>query len=260
MELNWTVLTYFIIGLFALSGFFKGWWKEAVVTVFLAVLIFFLQNPDLAQVAIDIFNNILASVWDFIPNSLLPTVDSTMRTVFAVDTGGGALQFDAGDPSTWLMVLIVVIAVAILLGRSTLPGGIIQHGFRYAPTATGSVLGGLIGGLNGFLILSLVREYLDGRNLPIGDSPATEIAFAGGGQVVGMASSGVAIRTTQMPDFTILDSFLPWVIVGVGILIFFAVLRNRVGLHSNKGFRRINYKVPYGYRGVVVMPPPPPKK
>lgn len=240
MEINWTVLTYFVIGLFALSGFFKGWWKEAVTTVFLAVLVFLLQNPDLAQRVIDTLNSILVTIWSFIPDSLLPAV-------------GGVAQANASDASTWLIILILVIAAAIIFSRTTLPGGIIQPGMRYAPTPTGSVLGGLLGGLNGFLIINLVREYLDGRSLPGG--LLTEIAPAGGGGSVGIASSGVAIRAVEVPSFTILDSFLPWIIIGGGLLIFLAVLRNRVGLHSNRGFRKIDYKVPYGYKLMAVAPP-----
>lgn len=257
MEINWTVLTYFVIGLFALSGFFKGWWKEAVTTVLLTILVFLLQNPTAAELVIETLNDILATVWGFIPDSLLPTIDATLNSVLGVETRGGAIQANAGDASTWLIILILVIAASIIFSRTTLPGGIIQPGVRYAPTPTGSVLGGLIGGLNGFLIMNLVREYLDGRNLPGG--LLTEIAPAGGGGSVGIASSGVAIQAVEVPSFTILDSFLPWIIVGGGLLILLAILRNRVGLHSRKGFRRIDYKRPYGYKLMVVEPAPPPK-
>ena len=43
VEVNWTLLTYLFIALFALGGYFKGWWKEAIVTVFLTVLVLLLQ-------------------------------------------------------------------------------------------------------------------------------------------------------------------------------------------------------------------------
>lgn len=248
MEINWTVLTYFVIGLFALSGFFKGWWKEAMTTILLAVLIFLLQNPDIARFVIDTLNEILLAVWSFIPKSFQTNVGSTLDTAFAVDTQGRALQIDPGNPGTWLMLLILVIALATLFGRSTLPGGIIQNGTRYITTPMGSLLGGLVGGLNGFLIVNLVREYLDGRNLPGSTLPA-EISSVGGERTLGLASSGVDVKAIQLPSFTILDSFLPWIFIAIGALVFLAVLRSRLGLHSQKGFRRIDYKIPYGYRG-----------
>ena len=71
-----------------------------------------------------------------------------------------------------------------------LPSGVSNGGYAYTVRPTGSILGGLLGGLNGFLIINLIREYLDGRNLPGGGLP-TEIASAGGG-TVGTASSGLA--------------------------------------------------------------------
>ena len=48
MEINFTVLTYFAIGLFALNGLFRGWWKEAISTFFLILLVFLLQQPGVA--------------------------------------------------------------------------------------------------------------------------------------------------------------------------------------------------------------------
>jgi len=254
MELNWTVLTYFIIGLFALSGFFKGWWKEAIVTILLAVLVFLLQNPAIAQTVIALFNEILATLWNFIPTNFQPAVDSTLEAAFAIDTQGRALQANPADPGTWLIILIIVLAVGILFGRSSLPNSVRKPvGVAYSVTPMGGLLGGLLGGLNGFIIINLVREYLDGRNLPLG-GPATEIAMAGG-RTGSVASSGVAIQAIEVPNFTILDSFLPWIIIGLGLLILLSVIRSRVGLHSKNGYRKINTKVPYGYRMVSYVPP-----
>lgn len=220
MELNWTVLTYFVVILFAVSGFFKGWWKEGMVTVFLAILVFLLQAPDLAQSFIDIINRVIESFWSLASLDTPPTID-------------------AGDANTWLIIMILFIMFATLLSRSALRGSI------YAVRPTGSVLGSLLGALNGFLIINLVREYIDGRNLPGGRLP-TEIASASGS--AGTASSGVVITAVDVPSFTILDSFIPWLIIGLGLFVLLALLRNRVGLHSNKGFRRIDHKQPYGYQ------------
>lgn len=249
MEINWTVLTYFVIGLFALSGFFKGWWKEAVTTVFLTLLIVLLQNPAFAQAVIEILNSALATIWDLIPESFLPTLNSILNDVLAVDTRGDALQANAADPNTWLIILILFIAFAILFSRASLPNSVRRpQGHAYAVTPAGSVLGGLIGGLNGFIIISLVREYLDGRNLP-GSGLSREIAAAGG-RTVSTASSGVSIKAVDVPAFTLLDSFLPWVLIGIGLVVLVALLRNRVGMESKNGFRKVVYKEPYGYQRI----------
>ncbi len=229
MEINWTMLTYFVIGLFALTGFFKGWWKEAVTTVVLTVLVFLLYNPAIADTLVTTINELLGTVWGLLRLS-------------------NPVLFDPGDATTWLIIMVVLIMVAVLLSRTMLPGGVKKSGSVYQVRPTGSVLGGLLGGVNGFLIINLIREYLDGRNLP-GGRPAVEVASAGGGPA-GTASSGLVIKAVEVPAFTILDSFIPWIIIGLGIFVFIALLRSRVGLHSKNGYRRIEYKEPYGYRKV----------
>jgi len=98
------------------------------------------------------------------------------------------------------------------------------------------------------IIINLVREYLDGRNLPgsSGTLPS-EITMAGQGGAR-IATSGISIQATQLPDFTILDSFLPWIIIIAGLFIFWAALINRFGVSSKDGFRKIDYRDPFGYK------------
>ncbi|MDX1521004.1 MAG: hypothetical protein R3264_05220 [Anaerolineae bacterium] len=235
-EINWTVVTYLIVGVFALNGFFRGWWKEAITTIFLAFLVFLLRQPGVAEAVVNTFNSIFETIWALIPNSLAPYVDTIFEDILAVSSNGEPLQIDAGDGGTWLVILIIFLGVATLLSRSTL------YGSRITPL--GGVLGGLVGGLNGFIVINLVREYLRESNLP--STPASEIA---GSQAGGIASSGVGFRAVNVPNISLLDSALPWIIIGAGVLFFFIVLNNRVSLRSdNKGFRKIEYRRPLGYR------------
>lgn len=238
-EINWTVVTYIVIGFFVINGFYRGWWKEAISTAFLAVLVLLLQQPTVAKLVIDFVNGVLDFLWALIPNSLLPTVDSLFEDVFAVSTNGEPLQFDPGSGGTWLLVLVLFLGLAVLVSRASLPS---YHGFRVSPM--GSFLGGLVGGLNGFIIISLVREYLKESNLPT-STFATEIASSSSG---GIASSGIGFRAVAVPNVAILDSFLPWIIIIAGAFIFLVALNSRVALRSEKGFRKIETKIPLGYR------------
>ncbi len=214
MEINWTVLMYIVIGVFAMSGFFKGWWKEAILTVFLTVLVLLLQQPGVAELVIELLNTVIARIWELQPDFF----SSIFENIFAVSTAGGPAQADASDPGTWLLILVLFIFVATLIGRFSLAGR--------SPTPAGSLLGGLIGVLNGFIAINLVREYLDGRSLPGATEPATEIALAGG-STVGVASSGVSVQATDLPSFTILDSIVPWIIIAIGVLIFLALINTK---------------------------------
>jgi hypothetical protein len=235
-EINVTLLTYFVVIIFAISGFYRGWWKEAITTIVLAFLIFLLQIPDFARNLITTFNTIVITIWEIVPESF----KDLLRSTFGIDTSASALQADANSTSTWLTLLILLILGAILINRLFLPGGIRRQGYAYNVTPIGAILGAILGGFNGFILANLILEYLTGRALP-GGSPATEIAL-NDGRAVAIASPGI-----NFPDFTILDSYIPWVIIGLGFLLLVAVLRTRVGIHSRNGFRRIDYRVPYGY-------------
>jgi hypothetical protein len=229
-----------VIIFFAVSGFSRGWWKEAVITVVLAFFLFLLQNPNLAQTLIDGLNNLINTIWSFIPTEITPVVNTGLSTVFAVQTGGNsAWQADASSPGTWLTLLAVAVGFVMLITRFS---------FNYAPTGFGSLLGGLIGALNGFLIVNLVREYLDGRALPGQEVAYTSQLTLVGGSSFGPASENLTLQLSDLPSFTILDNILPWLIIATGILFLIAVLRSRVGVARSADGRKIEARVPPFYR------------
>jgi len=235
-EVNISLLTYIIVIIFAISGFYRGWWKEAITTIVLAFLIFLLQSPELAQSLIEIYNSFVAWFWDIVPDSL----KGFFSSVFGIEASGAALQADANSATTWLVILILLLVGVMILNRFLLPGAA-RQGAVYTATPMGSILGALLGGLNGFIIANLILEYLVGGALP-GEEPATEIAASGGQTLV---ASGI-----DYPAYSILQGYLPWIIIGLGFLLLVAVLRNRVGIHNRNGYRRIDYRVPYGYEMV----------
>ena len=242
MEINWTMLTYAVIALFALSGFYKGWWKEAITAAFLALLMLLLKSPELAQSFVDGINRIVGVVWRIVPSSIKPTLEQ----VFNI--GPGAVPtVDASDPTTWLIILVFLMLVSIIISRSSLPNSGPGKGYEVRPM--GSVLGGLLGGLNGFIVMGLIRAYLNGSNLPGNETgaPPTEIVTAAGGSV-GVATTDVVITATDVPAFTLLDSYLPWALIVLGGMVFIMALTNRVGMSTKDGYRKVSQKQPYGYR------------
>ena len=245
VRLNWTLITYLFIGLFVLSGFFKGWWKEAVTTFFLAGLVLLLQFPDAAQWLINRVNEILATGWAWLPL----TFGQSLEPLLGLDPSRPAPSIDATNGGSWLAILLVLLGFSILISRSSLPNQIRHRGTQYAYVVSplGAFLGGLLGGLNGFLIVNLVREYLTGTNLPTGP---TQVAagLASTNNTLGIASSGVDFRVADLPSFTVLTNPLAWLVVGFGVIVLLAVLSNRVvvgrsgrGLRTPRGYAR--YKV-----------------
>ena len=135
-------------------------------------------------------------------------------------------------------MLALFVGVSILVGRFS---------FGYSPTGLGKILGTLVGAFNGFLLLNIVREYVDGRALP-GQSTATgSEAVLVGGSSFGTAADTVSMQMTGLPDYTVMDSIIPWVLMGVGLLLLFAVLKTRVGIASSADGRKVETRMPPFY-------------
>lgn len=237
VEINWTALVILLIGLFALAGYYKGWWKEAITTVFLTFLVLLSQVPALAQIFINTLNVIISLMWRTL-SALSLDLANVLETSLGLDTNGGAPQLNASDGHTWIVILIVFLSLAILIGRYSLPGWtrptLPYEG--YVATRQAALYGALLGGINGWLIISLMRVYLTGSTLP------------GGSSATAASADNVIVQATDVPLTSIADSFLPWFFAGLAILVFFAAVNNRVAYVKDKeGFRKIDYKQPLGY-------------
>lgn len=245
MEIDWTVVTLLIVSFMAINGFFKGWWREAVITVVITGLIFLLQNPDLAESVVNLVNQGLAAVSGII-NQIFGAIPTS---------NGEPFQLQPSDPATWFILLFLLLGGASLLARLVLPAGGIG-GQYYGVSFLGRTLGFVLGAINGFLLLGIAREYLDGRSLPgtvIPGTVTTADATILSSNTYGPAASTVAIQATGLPDFTILDSALPWIIIILGAIVLIAAINSRVGVASRSGEGwKIDSRLPYGYHRIDI--------
>lgn len=243
MQIDWMTIIYLVVGFFALIGFFRGWWKEAITTFVLVFLLMLLQRPDWALTIVNALNKVIARGWQFATGLLnLPTT--------------GPIQLDPTWAGTWLLILLLALGLSSLIARMTLPGAANRvPGMYYTVGFIGRLLGLLLGGLNGFLILNLIREYLDGRALPGGTPPETEVAIAGT-SAFGPASTNLSIQAVNLPSFSILDSHIPWLAIGLGLLVSLAAIANRVKVLRSQAGTKIVYVSPYGYQQMPVYPKP----
>jgi hypothetical protein len=246
MDIDWMLLLYLIVGFCAIIGFFRGWWKEAITLFVLALLVVLLQRPDWAQKLIDGLNWLITESW------------SLLYKVTGLALGSGPYQFDATKSGTWIIVLVILVGAAALIAHLILPGNIASDkGRYYVVEGMGRLIGLVFGGVNGFLIINLLREYLDGRALPGRTAPSTEIAVVGG-SAFGPASSTLSIQAVNLPSFTILDSYIPWLIIGFGLLLGVAAVKSRYSIVSKAGAgSKIEYTSPYGYKRIDRKPSPP---
>lgn len=242
MELNWTVVTLVVMGGFALTGFLRGWWKEAVNTIFLGLLIFLLRQSQLAQLLIETLNQVLDFLWQLIPGAFRDQLGVWLEPVFGLDE----LRADAGAGATWFTILLLSIGGAILLSRFLMPSG---HRPRfpyyiYSVTWSGAILGALLGLLNGWIITSLLREYLLGQSLPTNDLAAGIVSTQ-------QATAQPVVQALQTPANTVLDSFVPWLVIIFGLFLAAAAIKTRVVVERNKqGFTKVQLKAPVGYQKI----------
>ncbi len=235
MEINWVIVTYFVVIVYAISGFYRGWWKEGITTGGLALLVFLLKNSNIANDVISVINTVIAYIWQFAPVILTDTFETVL---FVEVPNGGPFQFDPGAATTWVFLLFVLVTITTVLGR-------IGSGPTLKVMPIGGALGALTGGLNGFLIINILREYLDGRALPGNTlTQASPILLEGNDGTVSVASSSVSIQAVNLPQFTILDSWTPWMFMIIGVLVVLSVLKEGYTVETIK----VNSRAPYGYQ------------
>lgn len=244
-EVNWTIITFLLIGLFALAGFYKGWWKEGITAIFLTFLVFLWLFPNVAWAFIEAINIVIAFIWGLFSEVYRIFFADVLEASLGVETGNGPPRIDAGDPQTWIIMLIIFLGLAIVVSRWSLPsyGRLSLPYYGYPVTCSGRFFGSILGAINGFLIISLVRAYLNGSNLPGVASDQTAASTAG----------DVVIQAVEVPRTTILDSYLPWFFIALGIFILILAVRSRVVIESEKGFRKVDYRAPLGYRKIDVV-------
>jgi hypothetical protein len=243
MEINWTNLALIIVGLFALSGFFKGWWKESITTWFLAFLVLLFYFPPLAQLFIELINFIFATIAKLLPDNFSADLANFLEATLGITTVNGAIQLDPTNGGTWVVILLIFIGLAMLISRSNLPSDFrVGRTEVYRPSLWASLLGAAIGALNGYIIIGLLTAYLSGSNLPGASAAGTAVA-----------PTEVNIETVAVPNFVITESFLPWMLIGIALLVFVAAIATRVAIRKNKeGFVKVDYTPPPGYEGVDI--------
>ena len=106
VAVNWILLSVIFVAIFAILGLQKGWWKEAITTFALGILVLFLQLPQLALGFIDSINWVLEKIWGILPANFAASVTDFLETTLNLNIPGGIPQLDPTNPNTWLAMLV----------------------------------------------------------------------------------------------------------------------------------------------------------
>lgn len=212
INIDFEIFFYMVVALFGLVGFQRGWWKEAITTGLLVFLLFLLQRPTLAATIIDLINGLIERL----------ITSDVFSATGAIDPPS---TIDPGQSQFYIILLVVLILGSYFYGRKTLAGS-------PNPTSGSQLIGGILGLANGFITLSLVKEYILRRFLP--DSGVSAAAAV---------PTELTFTVSNVPKTGITEGMTVWIIIFVGALLFLYALSTHYKVEKAK----VKVLAPPGY-------------
>jgi hypothetical protein len=139
------LVTLFLF-VFAMVGMMRGWYKEGITSLFAALLALLVWRPEVARALIGRITDVLKVLIVFIRAGLNPEPQAVTQP----SAGVGSL-LDPNSYEIYVVITVVLLAVSYVVGEAT---------FKHRMTALGRILGAMLGAFNGYVILSLVKQFL----------------------------------------------------------------------------------------------------
>jgi hypothetical protein len=194
LPIEYSEVVTLVLVIFGIVGMMRGWYREGVTALFVAFLAILVWRPEIGESIISWFNNFLRFVVSFFKAGF--TFNTSELTAQAAATGN---LLDPDSYRLWIMITVVLIGISYAVGEATFSG---------KTTPLGRLLGGIIGAANGFVLVSLAKQYLTNY---------------WGAQGRAMAQSGnVAIQLNNVPVANFVS--------GYGIIFVLVILIAVVGL------------------------------
>jgi hypothetical protein len=208
VTINYDTLTLVVVLLFALVGFFRGWLKEGITTVLLTLLVGLLYNPQIVTPIVGWLNKLLRIVQLVVMDA--GRFDLKAMAQNADKVPDVLLKDNPYNLLLWL--LIILIALSYLGGKLGLG--------ETKMTPLSHIIGGVAGALNGFIAISLFKEYLLRYLEGLTTAPG---AAQAGAQAAAAAAKpgGLSVSVQNLPQQPFASSTGPMVIIllGVGMLV-----------------------------------------
>jgi hypothetical protein len=145
LPIDFQELQVLILGIFAFVGLMRGWYREGMTTLFVALLGILVWRPETADGIISWFNNVIKFIMLF-------------RSGFSFDPAKLSAQavspdalLDPNSYRLWIIITAFMVFASYLVGEAT---------FNRPLAPMGRLLGGIFGLANGYMLLALARQYL----------------------------------------------------------------------------------------------------
>ena len=194
LEINFSELVSLFMFIFAIVGLMRGWYREGITSLFVAALAVLVWQPSMARGIIDKINDLIRLIVMFINSGF-----SLQPQRLMAQSVNNDLLLDPDSYRMYIVITVVMITVSYLVGEITFKDS--------KMTPLGRLLGGVLGAFNGYVIIALVRQYLNNH-------------FASQGIVA--QSDQLSVQVTRLP----MGNFF----AGTGIIFVFIVVIGVVAL------------------------------
>lgn len=208
ITIDYQTITLIAVLMFALVGFMRGWLKEGITTVLLIMLVAVVFKPEMVTPLLVVVNQVL---------KLLKAVLLNLPTAAKVAAGAQAELTDIFTPENPYNFLLWTLL--FLIGLSYLGGRVAFKDEGLSPLSR--ILGGVLGAINGFIAVSLFREFLVRyfQGLTMEQRAAMAALQAGA-----PPPQGVSVAIQNVPQQPFLQSVAPWVIILSGAILGLVIL------------------------------------
>ncbi|GEM_PF-2679185 len=193
ISVSYNDLQLVVIMLFGFIGIFRGWLKELFTSFLLVLMALPLFYPEMAKAIIDLVNRLFA----------------IFMKLLAVLTNGTVVQAAAVEEAESYKLFVIILAILVVLSYTSDRIGFAEQKL----TAFSALLGGIIGAFNGFLALSLAKDYVLGN------------FFTGGAEIQAAAMvSDLSLSIGDVPtgpSFGDVRAYFPIMILAVLFVVLF---------------------------------------
>jgi hypothetical protein len=145
LPVEYSDLVSLFLFIFTLVGLMRGWYKEGITSLFAAILALLVWRPEVAQMLIGRITDVIKMLIVFIREGLNPEP----QALAGPSAGFGSL-LDPTSYQIYVVITVVLLAVSYVVGEAT---------FKHRMTALGRILGAMLGAFNGYVILSLIKQF-----------------------------------------------------------------------------------------------------
>jgi uncharacterized membrane protein required for colicin V production len=219
VSIDYTQLSTIMIFLFVAVGFFRGFAREVFTSIVLLALNYLIVNPSIARTLMDWANTFIKLPAVVVNNPSAITSAQTLASAYSAATPV------ITDDNSYLFFLLILIA--LLFGSYLLGGKAIG---QEAISPLSRILGGVLGFLNGSMIVSLAKDYMMGNFLK------TTTTTAATAQSV--MPQTLAFEVNNVPAQPALTSTMTLLFIGAGVFVVLMIVvseRFKVQLPIRKG-------------------------